>query len=213
MNIIGTYFSEILKRRDSEGEEFNFDGVTKEICKRIGLVENSMREVFRNGEQIVEIYETMTGETLDYREYIMPKKQEVSKLLDGLLECYYGHVVHLEDKAKYRLSEDSFIYLHPSSYLYSKPPLFVSYIETFQTNRSYMRYPFVVNNFKFLAERMGKVNPIEYTIWDGKLHGVATGEYNTLVLPPFRVEVEERVKYYHIGRLFLEGKILKLEES
>jgi hypothetical protein len=37
-----------------------------------------------------------------------------------------------------------------------------------------MRYPFIVKNFKFLAD-LGKTNPINYTVWDMKLWGVATG--------------------------------------
>lgn len=75
MNLIGMYFVEILRAKDEEGEEYCFDRCSREVCKRVGLVENSMREVFRNGEQIVEIYETMTGETLNYRQYQLPNKK------------------------------------------------------------------------------------------------------------------------------------------
>lgn len=53
MNIIGMYFSEIINAKERDGENYSFDQTTKEICKRIGLMENSMREVFRNGEQII----------------------------------------------------------------------------------------------------------------------------------------------------------------
>ena len=49
-----------------------------------------------------------------------------------------------------------------------------------------MRYPFIVKNFKFLSN-YGKVNPINYPVWDGKLWGVATGEYKNYTLPQFRV--------------------------
>ena len=53
MNIVGEYFAELLKLREAQSAHFSLDSSTREICSRDGLIENSMKEVFRNGEQII----------------------------------------------------------------------------------------------------------------------------------------------------------------
>lgn len=84
-----------MKAKGLQGNHFNLDSVTRKICLREGLIENSMKEIFRNGEQIIEIYETMTGETLDYKHYTHPDKEDADKLLDGILEVYFKNVAYL----------------------------------------------------------------------------------------------------------------------
>lgn len=101
------------------------------------------------------------------------------------------------------------MHLHPTSFLYSKTPLFVGYFESFETTRKYMKYPFEVRNYSLMAS-FGKVNPCKDYLWDSKvgLVGVSTGVLGEWEIPPFKVyDVTGDIKYFQIARMLLDGTI------
>jgi len=125
------------------------------------------------------------------------------------LECYPGQLAQVSNKAAYLGRRGEQLHLHPTSFLYSRTPLYVGYFETFETSRRYMKYPFEVRNYALMAS-FGAVNPCKEFIWqrNAGLVGVATGTLGQWEIPPFRVyDIPGDAKYYHVARLFLDGTI------
>jgi|JI6StandDraft_1071083.scaffolds.fasta_scaffold08165_7 hypothetical protein len=129
MNIIGEFFVRLLQCKNKK--KFNFEAEVRTFSKEHGLIENAMRDIYRNGEQIIEIYETLTNEKLELKEYKRPAADELNLLLDVFLECYPRQLAQVNNKAAYQGRKGEQLHLHPTSFLYSKTPLFVGYFETF----------------------------------------------------------------------------------
>jgi hypothetical protein len=86
-----------------------------------------MRDIYRNGEQIIEIYETLTNEQQSFEKYTYPEPRQVTHLLNIFLESYSKNIAQLQDKASYKSLSNLPVHIHPSSYLYSKTPLYLGY--------------------------------------------------------------------------------------
>jgi hypothetical protein len=121
------------------------------FSKEHGLIENAMRDIYRNGEQIIEIYETLTSEKLNLERYDRPTTGQLDLLLEVFLECYPRQLAQVSNKAAYLGRKGEHLHLHPTSFLYSKTPLYVGYFETFETSRQYMKYPFEARNYALMA--------------------------------------------------------------
>lgn len=58
MNILGEMFSTLMSQKQQHN--FNLDIAIRQYCQHNRLLENAVKEVYRNSEQIIDIYHTMT---------------------------------------------------------------------------------------------------------------------------------------------------------
>lgn len=149
---------------------------------------------------------------MDFSSYRQPNHHEINSILDILLDSFVNNLCKIEDNFKYKNKANQLVVIHHLSDTYLKNNLFLGCTQFFgnQRGRTYMRYPFPVQNLELLAT-YGKINPPSEFVWrNDELVGLSTGTVFGWEIPNlFIQQVENDIKYFYVAKYLLQGKILE----
>lgn len=158
-----------------------------------------MREFYYNCDQICEIYETLTENSIDLTTYSPPSPDQISEILDIMLVSFPENICKIEKNNQYINRNSEKVYIHRLSSLYKLQHDFVGCVDFFSNlgNRKYMRYPFLIRNYSLMAKFGTIGKPSSYVWMDDQIVGKAEGTVYGWPIPNLIVrELEGETKYF-----------------